>query len=113
MPDSLPTPWAERRPKKQTILVEDFRVRLGEEGEELARLANGLLESAPEAWTQRHLVHLYRSATEVETLLDDHGARRNEVFLPFPRGPGDRALARGGDVEPGPPLGADAWLRSC
>ena len=51
------------------------------QGEELARLANGLLESAPEAWTQRHLVHLYRSATEVETLLDDHGARRNEVFF--------------------------------
>lgn len=81
MAEFLPTPWAERRPKKQTISVEAFRDRLSQQGEELARLANGLLAASPEAWTQRHLVHLYRSATEVETFLDDHGARRNEVFF--------------------------------
>lgn len=81
MADSLPTPWAERRPKKQTISIEEFRDQLGRQGEELARLANGLLATSPEAWTQRHLVHLYRSATEVESFLDAHGARRNEAFF--------------------------------
>lgn len=80
MANSLPTPWAERRPKKQTISTEEFRDQLGQQGEELARLANGLLATSPEAWTQRHLVHLYRSATEVEAFLDAHGARHNEAF---------------------------------
>ncbi|MCH2101025.1 MAG: hypothetical protein MK209_03785, partial [Planctomycetes bacterium] len=81
MADSPPTPWAERRPKKQMISADEFREELGRRGEELASLANGLLATSPEAWTQRHLVHLYRSATEVQAFLDAYGARHNKEFF--------------------------------
>lgn len=76
-----PSPWAERRPVKQTVSVEEFRVSLAKQAEELGRLANGLIESSVEEWTQRQLVQLHRGATEVETVLDDHSAKRNTVFF--------------------------------
>jgi phosphotransferase system HPr-like phosphotransfer protein len=44
-------------------------------------VCNGLLESSVEQWTQRQLVHLYRSATEVESYLDGFGARKNRTFF--------------------------------
>lgn len=81
MVETPPSPWAERRPVKQTVSIEDFRASFAIQSQELARLANGLMESSAECWTQRQLVQLYRSATEVESALDDHGARRNRVFF--------------------------------
>lgn len=81
MVESPPSPWAERRPVKQTVSVEDFRISLAKQAEELGRLANGLIASSVEEWTQRQLVQLHRGATEVETVLDDHGAKRNTVFF--------------------------------
>ena len=81
MVETPPSPWAERRPVKQTVSVEDFRESLSKQALELGQLANGLIESSVEEWTQRQLVQLYRIATEVETVLDDHGAKRNKVFF--------------------------------
>jgi len=81
MVETPPSPWAERRPVKQTVSVEDFRQSLSKQSQELGKLANGLIESSVEEWTQRQLVQLHRSATEVETVLDDHGAKRNSVFF--------------------------------
>lgn len=81
MPTSPTSPWAERRPEKQTITVEEFREALGEHSRSFAQVVNALAQSNVEAWSQRQLVQLYRGATEIETLLDDHGARRNQVFF--------------------------------
>jgi hypothetical protein len=81
MVETPPSPWAERRPVKQTVSVEDFRQVLAKQAQELGQLANGLIESTVEEWTQRQLVQLHRSATEIETVLDDHGAKRNSVFF--------------------------------
>jgi phosphotransferase system HPr-like phosphotransfer protein len=81
MVETPPSPWAERRPVKQTVSVEDFRASLAKQAEELGQLANGLIEASVEEWTQRQLVQLHRSATEVEAVLDDHGAKRNSVFF--------------------------------
>jgi hypothetical protein len=81
MVETSPSPWAERRPVKQTVSIEDFRGRLAKQAEELGQLANSLMESSVEEWTQRQIVQLYRGATEVETMLDDHGAKRNRVFF--------------------------------
>ena len=75
------SPWSERRPQKSIISEADFRPQLSAQGKELARVCNGLLETTTEQWTQRQLVHLYRSATEVEAYLDGFGARKNRNFF--------------------------------
>ncbi len=75
------SPWSEQRPQKSIVSEADFRPQLSSQGKELARVCNGLLESSIEQWTQRQLVHLYRSATEVESYLDGFGARKNRTFF--------------------------------
>lgn len=75
------SPWSEQRPQKSIIREAEFRPQLSTQGKELARVCNGLLESSVEQWTQRQLVHLYRSATEVESYLDGFGARKNRTFF--------------------------------
>ena len=75
------SPWSEQRPQKTIIQEADFRPLLSTQGKELARVCNGLLESSVEQWTQRQLVHLYRSATEVESYLDGFGARKNRHYF--------------------------------
>jgi len=75
------SPWSEQRPQKSILPEADFRPLLSTQGKELARVCNGLLESSVEQWTQRQLVHLYRSATEVESYLDGFGARKNRTFF--------------------------------
>ena len=75
------SPWSEQRPQKSIISEADFRPQLSAQGKELARVCNGLLETTTEQWTQRQLVHLYRSATEVEAYLDGFGARKNRNFF--------------------------------
>jgi len=81
MVPTKPSPWAERRPSKQTISEENFRPLFVNQIQDLAKIANGLLESNTEQWSQRQLVHLFRGATEVESFLDDHGARRNRAYF--------------------------------
>ncbi len=80
---SSPSPWSERRPSKAFITEDKFRPLLTSQARDFARISNGILETTPEQWTQRQLFHLYRSATEVETFLDDFGAKRNQSFYPL------------------------------
>jgi hypothetical protein len=75
------SPWAERRPGKSTLSVKEFAPQFAIQANDLALIANGLMETTTEQWAQRQLVQLDRCATEVETFLDDFGARRNTTFF--------------------------------
>ena len=75
--------WTDQRPELKVITVEEFKQLLGSHAGDLLLLCNGLLELTPEQWTQRQLYHLYRSTSDLETLLDDHGARDNRHFFPM------------------------------
>jgi hypothetical protein len=75
------SPWAERRPGKSTLSTEAFAPQFALQAQDLAMIANGLMETTTEQWAQRQLVQLNRCATEVETFLDDFGARRNTVYF--------------------------------
>ena len=68
--------------RRRVLLQEsDFAEALGARGEELVRLANELLAAGPGQWTERRYDLLYRLSTELETFLDDHGARANRTFF--------------------------------
>ena len=60
---------------------EDFLPLLAAQAGDLPLLANGLMESNPEQWTQRQLHHLYGGTTDLEAFLDAHQARQNKAFF--------------------------------
>jgi phosphotransferase system HPr (HPr) family protein len=62
---------------------EEFKYLLSGQAGDFPLIANGLLESAPEQWSQRQIYHLYRASTDLETFLDDFGARENRTFFPI------------------------------
>ncbi len=64
------------------ITVEEFKPLLASQAQDFLKLANGLLELNPEQWSQRQLYHLYQSTTDLETFLDDYGARENRSLFP-------------------------------
>ncbi|MDP7560557.1 MAG: HPr family phosphocarrier protein, partial [Planctomycetota bacterium] len=59
----------------------EFRPLLASQAHDFLLVANGLMELSPEQWTQRQLVHLFQSATDLETYLDDFGAPDNRNFF--------------------------------
>lgn len=72
MPESLP---------HRTIVGEASFSRVLAAGTRDFQLsARRVLETPPEAWSERVLYALYQQATDLETLLDDHGAKRNAAF---------------------------------
>ncbi|RMH04997.1 MAG: HPr family phosphocarrier protein [Planctomycetota bacterium] len=65
------------------ISVEEFRPLLAARAQDFLKLANGLFEASPEQWNQRQLYHLYQSTTDLESYLDNYGARENRTYLPI------------------------------
>jgi len=76
-----PTPWTESRPARKIVSEEEFRPLLASQAHDLLLLANGFLELTPEQWTQRQLYHLFQASTDLETYLDDYGAKENRKFF--------------------------------
>lgn len=72
MPDSLP---------QRTIVGEArFAEALASATPDFQAWIQRVLETPPERWSERGLYALYQQATDLETFLDDHGAKRNAVF---------------------------------
>ncbi|HEX9795163.1 MAG TPA: HPr family phosphocarrier protein [Planctomycetota bacterium] len=76
------SPWTEGLPRRSTLAEDAFKPLLATQAEDFLRMSNGLMELVPEQWSQRQLFHLYRSSTDLETFLDDYGARENRKFFP-------------------------------
>lgn len=75
--------WTDHLPRRAELTEEEFRFLLAGQAGDFLLLSNGLLEAAPEQWSQRQIYHLYRAATDLETFLDDFGARENRAFFPI------------------------------
>ncbi len=78
-----PSSWTERRPRRNVLSEKDFLPHLHAQAAEFLASVEGCLRRTPEEWTQKRLFHLYQAATDVETFLDDFGARENRVYFPF------------------------------
>ena len=76
-----PSPWTESRPPRRVVAEEEFKPLLASQAHDLLMLANGFLELTPEQWTQRQLYHLSQASTDLETYLDDYGAKENRQFF--------------------------------
>lgn len=69
---------------RQGIISDDeFRSVLGSKLEDSLRFVNLLVRRPPSEWLRRHFVELGRVAHDVETMLDDHGARNNKSYSYF------------------------------
>ena len=75
-----PLPPPHEKPRRRSIAEDEFRPLLIGQAGEFVQLANGILESPPERWTQRQVDHLYRSTSELETFLDFFGCKQNRTF---------------------------------
>ncbi len=75
-----PSPPPREKPRRRSIAEDEFRPLLIGQAGEFIQLANGILESPPERWTQRQIDHLYRSTSELETFLDFFGCKQNRTF---------------------------------
>lgn len=60
-----------------------FAQLLQTESEMFFRLARTLRKKQPEDWGRRHLFQLVNEANDLESFLDDHGARYNRTFNPL------------------------------
>ncbi|KAA3611605.1 MAG: HPr family phosphocarrier protein [Planctomycetota bacterium] len=76
-------PWTEKLPHQEVISEREFGQRLDQEGRDFLLLGNQLLHSSSGDWSYHQVYLLYGSATEIETYLDDHGARENRSFFPI------------------------------
>jgi phosphotransferase system HPr-like phosphotransfer protein len=76
----LESNWTARK-HRLSLSEADFKPLLASQAHDFLLVANGLLELSPEQWTQRQLVHLFQSATDLETYLDDFGATDNRNFF--------------------------------
>ena len=65
---------------EQLVPEKDFVPLLQGHADVLFRLANTLLATPSETWTKRHYFQLYSEADELESFLDDYGARYNQTF---------------------------------
>ena len=76
------SPWSSSSsPRLRVLSEDDFRGRLVPQGATLMPLLNGIMESAPEEWSQRQLEHVSQASFELEQFLDDFGARENKNFF--------------------------------
>ena len=62
-------------PFEQVIREPDFVPLLQERSGALARLADALRRTAGQPWNKRHYFQLLHDADDLESFLDDHGAR--------------------------------------
>lgn len=67
---------------EQLVPEQDFAGLLEGRTGDLYRLANSLL-AGRERWTKRQYFHLYTEADELESFLDDYGARYNQTYCTF------------------------------
>ena len=65
---------------EQYVPEKDFVRLLGPPGEEFYRLTNALLTAPEEAWTKRVYFLLHSQADELESFLDDDGARYHQTY---------------------------------
>ena len=65
---------------EQYVPEKDFVRLLGPPSEEFYRLTNALLTAPEEAWTKRVYFLLHSQADELESFLDDYGARYNQTY---------------------------------
>jgi len=70
---------SETIPLEEILREEDFPAHLGPQTDDLVRLANTVL-SGSGLWTKRHYFQVYHDSNELESFLDDHGARWNRSF---------------------------------
>lgn len=68
---------------EKLVPEQDFGGLLENHTQLLFRLANSLLEAGKESWTKRHYFELYTESDEVESFLDDYGARTNRTYNYF------------------------------
>lgn len=62
---------------------QDFALLLETQAASLRRLGKCLQETEPESWTRRHFYQLASEAEELESFLDDYGARYNKTYHGF------------------------------
>jgi len=67
-------------PLEQVIPANQFTGILEEQAEPLLRLGNSLLARPDSVWNQRHYFQLIHQTNELESFLDDYGARYNRDF---------------------------------
>lgn len=76
-----PTPWADSGPRRTPLTEAKFSEVIAGEGLELVRELRFLLDSDSDSWTERRLYSVYRTSTDFENYLDDHGAQANQAFF--------------------------------
>ncbi|TAH37154.1 MAG: hypothetical protein EYC70_09245 [Planctomycetota bacterium] len=75
--------WTDGAPRRSEIAESEFCAYLAGQTSDFLSTCNGVLESAPEQWSQRQTYRLHRTSSDLETLLDNYGARENRTFLPI------------------------------
>jgi hypothetical protein len=69
-----------KTPLETVVPEEDFARLLGGVSEVFARLSSTLLASAADAWPKRYYFELFTESDELESVLDDYGARWNRTY---------------------------------
>ena len=67
----------------EIIGEEEFLGQLGKAMAGMVRLHNAFLRTPRGEWGKRHFDRMFQEADELETFLDDHGARNNRSFFPL------------------------------
>jgi phosphotransferase system HPr-like phosphotransfer protein len=70
----------ESLPRRPVVGERHFAASLTANSVELRASVQRILDQGVPAWTERSLYALYQQATNLETFLDDHGAKRNAAF---------------------------------
>ena len=76
----VPPPRSEATAPRRVLAEDSFAEALQVQGGELLARAGAIRGEPDGPWPERVLYALFRSATDLETFLDDHGARRNATF---------------------------------
>lgn len=72
----------ESLPRRPVVGEQHFAVALTDASTDFRRSLQRIQGLGVEAWTEHALYALYQQATDLETFLDDHGAKRNALFHP-------------------------------
>ena len=67
----------------EIIGEEEFLGQLGRALAGVVRLSNSLQRTPRAEWGKRHFNRMFQEADELESFLDDHGARNNRTFFPL------------------------------
>lgn len=77
------SPWTEALPRRTEIDEQQFARELEKKATGFLQEGASLLVCTPQEWTLHQVYKVYQDATEVETFLDDFGARENRAFFPI------------------------------